>query len=50
MALQSESGDWTTHVTGEPFWYLYVGAMTLSFLAFFLRRGSQMQHDQAGLI
>lgn len=50
MALQSEPGNWTAHVIGQPFWYLYVGAMTLSFLALVLRRGSQLQQDQAGLI
>lgn len=50
MALQSEPGDWTARIIGHPFWYLYVGAMTLSFLALVLRRGSQLQQDQAGLI
>lgn len=50
MALQSEPGDWSAHIIGQSFWYLYVGAMTLSFLALVLRRGSQLQQDQAGLI
>lgn len=50
MALQSHPGDWTAHIVAAPFWYLYVGAMTLSFVALVLRRGSQLQQDQAGLI
>lgn len=32
------------------FWYLYVGMMTLSFLALVLRRGAQLRADQEGLI
>lgn len=35
---------------GSEFWYLYVGMMTLSFLALVLRRGSQLREDQEGLI
>lgn len=38
------------HLVSSDFWYLYVGMMTLSFLALVLRRGSQMQEDQEGLI
>lgn len=35
---------------GADFWYIYVGMMTVSFLALVLRRGSQLQEDQDGLI
>lgn len=37
-------------LAGADFWYVYVGMMTLSFLALVLRRGSQLQEDQEGLI
>lgn len=50
MALQNKTGDWDAHAIGAQFWYLYVGAMTLSFVALVLRRGCQLQEDQEGLI
>lgn len=50
MALQSAPGDWDALVLDERWWTLYVGMMTLSFLALVLRRGSQLQADQDGLI
>lgn len=37
-------------LVGTEFWYLYVGMMTLSFVTLVLRRGSQMEEDQEGLI
>ncbi len=37
-------------LASADFWYLYVGMMTLSFFALVLRRGSQLQEDQEGLI
>ena len=50
MALQSVSGEWDAALLDAGWWYLYVGMMTLSFLALVLRRGSQLQEDQEGLI
>ncbi|MDN5716900.1 MAG: hypothetical protein L0G89_06665 [Janibacter sp.] len=50
MALQSAPGAWDAQLLDEGWWYLYIGMMTLSFLALVLRRGSQLQADQAGLI
>mgnify|MGYP000377287536 CR=1 FL=1 len=50
MALQSAPDDWDARLLDEGWWYLYIGMMTLSFLALVLRRGSQLQADQDGLI
>lgn len=51
-ALQStpDPQRWDTSLLSAEWWYLYVGMMTLSFLALVLRRGSQLQEDQEGLI
>lgn len=50
LALQSRAGDWDAQAISTQWWYLYVGAMTLSFVALVLHRGSQLQKDQDGLI
>lgn len=50
LALQARTGDWDAQAITTQWWYLYVGAMTLSFVALVLRRGSQLQEDQDGLI
>lgn len=49
-ALQNVPGEWDARVLDEGWWYLYVGMMTLSLFALVLRRGSQLQADQDGLI
>lgn len=51
-ALQStpDPQRWDTSLVSTEWWYLYVGMMTLSFLALVLRRGAQLQEDQEGLI
>lgn len=51
-ALQSapRPDTWDAGVLDGGWWYLYVGMMTLSFLALVLRRGCQMREDQDGLI
>ncbi|WP_338751648.1 hypothetical protein [Janibacter alittae] len=52
VALHATVGTerWEPHAVTPEWWYLYVGMMTLSFLALVLRRGSQLQEDQDGLI
>ena len=52
MALQSTSRPdaWDALFVDGAWWYLYVGMMTLSFLALVLRRGTQLREDQDGLI
>lgn len=50
LALQSRPSGWEPQMITTQWWYLYVGAMTLSFVALVLRRGSQLQADQDGLI
>ncbi len=52
MALQSapDPDAWDVRVLDGYWWALYVGMMTLSFLALVLRRGSQLRDDQEGLI
>lgn len=52
MALQStpQPDAWDARAIDDGWWYLYVGMMTLSFLALVLRRGSQLRADQEGLI
>lgn len=51
-ALQTvpDPDRWRADLVGEQFWYLYVGMMTLSFLALVLHRGARMHEDQEGLI
>lgn len=50
MLEGADVGELDPRLLKADFWYLYVGLMTLSFLALVLRRGSQLQADQDGLI
>lgn len=52
MALQSTLAPdaWDALIIDSGWWAVYVGMMTLSFLALVLRRGSQLREDQEGLI
>lgn len=45
-----DASRWDPATVATQWWYLYVGMMALSFLALVLRRGSQLQADQDGLI